>query len=159
MRGPSPQPAIERLLARTVKSDDGCWLWQGALKGNGYGVIGDDAPSRRQVYVHRLMWRETHGALPAKGLEVCHKCDVRNCVNPDHLFVATHAENIRDQVEKGRNRKGVSVYWSVKLTEAQVLEIRARHATGERAATLAREYGISSSQAEFIVNRKRWTHI
>jgi hypothetical protein len=149
------------MLARVRKADDpdGCWLWQGALKENGYGVIGDDASRKGQVYVHRLMWRETYGHMPVAGLEVCHTCDVRNCVRPDHLFVGTHAENVRDQVEKGRNRKGIAMYWAAKVDDAAVRVIRQRVTAGERRVDLAREYGLSVSSIDNIVNRKRWAHV
>lgn len=150
-------PAVERLLARIVKTDS-CWLWPGATNGRGYGVIGGDAPERRMTYVHRLMWQYINGPIP-DGLEILHSCDVRNCVRPDHLSTGTHAENVRDQVEKDRHRKGVQMYWSAKLSEADVREIRRRHAAGETASSLARAFSVSPSQAENIVNRRRWKHV
>ena len=80
-----------------------CWLWTGARDARGYGRF--QIETRRCAYAHRLVYEWTHGAVPA-GLLVCHRCDVRHCVNPLHLFVGTHADNSQDMVRKGRSMKG-----------------------------------------------------
>lgn len=154
MPGPEPTPAIARLLPRLVFRG-GCWLWPGATNGRGYGVIGEHG---RQAYVHRVMYEHQHGPIP-EGMEICHRCDVRNCVNPGHLFLGTHAENVADSVAKGRHRKGEAMYWSAKLTEGDVREIRQLHAAGQSATSLAVRFGVSPSQAQLIVNRQRWRHV
>lgn len=94
-----------RFHSKYVKSN-GCWEWIGTRTDNGhkgfYGVIGIN---KKQLYAHRVMWQLANGKTP-KNLEVCHKCDNPPCVNPDHLFLATHKDNLLDAKSKGRMASG-----------------------------------------------------
>ena len=87
-----------------------CWLWQGVRLKNGYGKMSVGYPKDGNVkscFVHRLAYEFFVGPIPA-GLCVCHRCDVRHCVNPAHLFVGTQKQNMEDMVSKNRQRKLVT---------------------------------------------------
>lgn len=89
----------------------------------------------------------------------CHKCDNRRCVNPDHLFLGTRADNIRDAVAKNRQAKGRDSAWA-KVTEKQVREIRERYAAGGiTQKELGREYGLGQYTVSAMVRRITWKHV
>lgn len=146
-------PTAERILARVEWSGE-CLLWPGATNGRGYGVIGDE--DRRMRYVHRVMYAHYNGPIP-EGIEVCHRCDVRNCVARKHLFPGTHQENVADCVAKDRHVRGER--GARKLTEEKVRDIRTRVAAGERRTDLAAEHGVCLQLINGVVNRKRWRHV
>jgi hypothetical protein len=92
------KPLEERLWRRVVKKrGNGCWVWTGATVG-GYGVIREGT---RNVLTHRVAWELTHGAIPEERY-VLHRCDVRSCVRPDHLWLGTYRDNLHDAYDKGR---------------------------------------------------------
>ena len=88
---------IFRFWTKVKKTKD-CWLWTASIVGNGYGGFSLDGQMRR---AHRVAWELTFGPVP-DGYQVLHKCDVRPCVRPDHLFLGTHTDNLRDAAAKGR---------------------------------------------------------
>jgi hypothetical protein len=87
---------------RRVNQSDGCWLWTGHLCPQGYGQF---SIFGRNVRAHRMAFELYVGYVPSSSL-VCHRCDNPTCVRPDHLFLGTHADNIRDMMLKGRSMKG-----------------------------------------------------
>jgi hypothetical protein len=144
---------LARFWAAVQRPDaKACWVWTGSTNSRGYGLfllIG-----RTRVRAHRLTWLLSRGEIPA-GMEVCHSCDNTLCVNPDHLFLGTHRDNHLDSVRKGRKRA-----WGLqKLNAAQVVEIRARCAAGERQKDVGRAFGIARNTVSGIVNRKTWSHL
>lgn len=152
-RRPLQGASIENRWAASVipVPESGCWLWVGAMGSEGYGQLHYEGRSWR---AHRFAWVRQFGTIPA-GLQVCHKCDVRSCVNTAHLFLGTHADNAADAARKGRKPHG-SNNCNAKVTEAEVLEIRA---SNESQTVLARRYGIKPVTISQIRTRKTWRHI
>ena len=104
----------------------GCWLWTGAVKELGYGVIGLGTRQQGTAKAHRVGWELRHGAIPA-GMNVLHRCDTPSCVNPAHLFLGTLKDNAQDCVRKGRNfipdNRGENAPWrKLSLEKLAVLE-------------------------------------
>lgn len=95
-------PIQDRFWLHVDKSGD-CWLWTGATDHNGYGKVDYRTPLRRTLGAHRISWMLRYGDIP-NGLKVLHKCDNPKCVNPDHLFLGTHQDNMDDMVAKGRQK-------------------------------------------------------
>jgi hypothetical protein len=151
----------ERFWKKVQKGPE-CWLWVGSKHRHGYGVMrisggGKTGLPQKTNKAHRLAWSLTHGPVPV-GMSVLHRCDVRNCCNPEHLFLGTQADNVADMYAKGRANNVGAVgerVWSAKLTAAQVIEIRKRTSS----IALAEEYGISYRHMRQIQSGVRWKHL
>jgi hypothetical protein len=138
----------------TLDHDSGCWNWQGA-RSRGYGqlVVG----YKQRMYAHRFSFVRTFGEIPV-GKIICHRCDNRLCVNPQHLFAGSHSDNVRDMHEKGRHPvncvKGES-HPRAKLKQCDVLVIRSL--LGSRSfRALGRQFGIAPSTVRAIASGKSW---
>lgn len=144
---------LARFWAR-VQQGDGCWEWTGFRDPKGYGRFQFEG---RPMGVHRLSWLLHHGPIPA-GLHVLHRCDNPPCVNPDHLWLGTNDDNIADRHAKGRDAHNAGEAGArAKLTERQVLDIRAAAAGGAGLGDLARLYRVSHATIWCLVKRRSWT--
>lgn len=130
-----------------------CIEAKGTLKNvgyqNGYGMV--ELSRGKRVRAHRLVWEQCFGIIP-DGMCVCHECDNPACVNPEHLFLGSHTENMRDMKDKGRVRRGSSHPRS-KFTADDVFRIRG---CGESVSDLARVYGVAEQSIRDVRARRTW---
>ncbi len=142
-----------------VGSSTDCWEWTGAKTGFGYGHM--TISGQKQIYAHRLSYAIHNGSISA-GLHVCHSCDNPKCVNPAHLWLGTHAENMKDRNRKGRtNPPRGDKSASAKLTEADVIDIRERAKIRKLGDinSMAKEFGVTRGTIYTVIARLTWTHI
>lgn len=126
----------------------GCWEWQGYIDESGYGVAYHEGKNQK---AHRVFFEAYHYTIK-EGFVICHKCDNRKCVNPEHLFAGTHCENMRDMVEKGRSAKGEQIGNS-KLKTHEVLEI---YKSAQSLRQLGKAYGVGKSTIGDIKQGITW---
>lgn len=136
----------------------GCYIWTGNVTDRGYGFfqrgIGDGKKVR--ILAHRASYETFAGAIPA-GMFVCHKCDTPSCVNPQHLFLGTPADNSRDMVSKARtNPLRGEKHQNAKITEDDVRSIRESLMPYSQ---MAAKYGLSLAAIHNIKHRKSWGHV
>lgn len=132
---------------------EACWLWTGHISENGYGIA---SIKGKAFKAHRVSYFLEHGRIENDRL-VLHRCDVRACVNPAHLFLGTPKDNSQDAVKKGRNTK---LYGErngkAKLTRADVLAIRRLCGRGVYQKTVAKQFGVSEATVSYVVSGGRW---
>lgn len=148
--------ALEDKFWSKVNKTDTCWLWTGGNRGNGYGIMTVNYVLKS---AHRLAWEFTYGEIPG-GLQVNHKCDVRLCVRPSHLYLGTQRQNLIDARERGRlkDRSGENNGTS-KLTDGDVVKIRELYKDGNRVEDLSKKFRVAMSTIYSVVSGRRWTHI
>jgi hypothetical protein len=178
-------PVRERFDRNFAQQPRGCWEWTGRRNLQGYGNFSINS---RKVAAHRVAWTLANGPIPA-GMHVCHHCDNPPCVRPDHLFLGTAADNIRDRNVKGHTARGErhgsrtkpealtfgdrngsrrhpesrprgDRHANTRLTESDIRSIRLRYASGlSTQMQLAAEFGVGHSTISNIVRRQVWSHI
>jgi hypothetical protein len=135
-----------------------CWEWTASKRGTGYGQLGNGF-GKAPLVVHRLSWELHYGKIPDK-LCVCHKCDNPPCVNPEHLFLGTHKDNMQDKMAKDRSnrylipekyKRDKNVDIRIKITDEQVRSIRQDIRT---LSVIAEDYSVDQSTISKIRNRK-----
>lgn len=163
---------LEKYIERIPMA--GCWLWVGAIKKSStriadkhdYGTVspgGAFPDEHRCIPAHRASWLVHRSPIP-EGMHVLHRCDVKLCVNPDHLFLGTHQENMADAARKGRmNHPGKAHHGEenpgAKLNETAVKAMRQLRAAGWQYYDLSVAFGVSYKQAYFICSGRNWKNV
>ena len=142
------RPIEDRFKGKVSIDDNGCWKWTSSHADNGYGMIWKGT---KNVAAHRESYRLFVGPVRDDDI-VCHKCDVRDCVNPEHLFLGDRGDNNRDMFAKKRHKFGSASHLA-KLTEASVREILDSPETN---TSLAKHYGVNQSTISRIRSGLRW---
>ena len=160
-----------------LKTSDDCWLWNASKDKDGYGkfeiaiITNKGTKSYRSIGAHRISWY-LFKSNSFKDLQVLHTCDVRHCVNPNHLWLGNNADNMLDKVNKNRQAKGSLLSKSVKansakgernckakLTVLQVEEIRLLYSQGIKRSVIAKQFSICWTTVDAIVRYKHWKHV
>lgn len=150
--------------------NSGCWLWGGTLTAEGYGLHGRGESAPR--IAHRLSYAIHKGPIQHDAV-VRHRCDVRACVNPDHLDTGTQADNMRDAVERGRTCRGDEhralhpyerrargeAQGAARLTDDAVMLMRRAYAEGMSNAAVAAVFGVNKATARRAITGESWTHL
>lgn len=133
----------------------GCIIWTGPLTAYGYG----NAKRGTANGAHRVAYEQAFGPIPA-GMHICHKCDVRSCINPDHLFCGTPADNMADKARKGRVIPMLGeTNGTAKLTTDDVVRIKQMHAAGASMISIGKLFKVSDTCAYNICHGRSWRHV
>lgn len=143
------------LMNHSAPDENGCWLWLSGDDGDGYGVARIDG---RHLRMHRWFYEQHVGPIP-EGMQALHRCDVRRCVNPGHLFLGSNTDNMADKATKGRAANRDTGNGNAKLTSEQVAHVIATHRPGRNSPTnskhLARTLGVSARLIRAIAGAHR----
>ena len=159
MKGRPPRviPMTQRVEEQVERDpNSGCWLWTGTLLSSGYGQV---AWRKNRDLAHRASYAAFKQSIPA-GQSVLHKCDTPACVNPDHLFLGTQLDNMRDKMAKGRavfargDQSGTA-----RLSEVDIPGIRQDVRGGASHARVAARLGVSRKTISAVVHGRTWSHV
>jgi hypothetical protein len=150
-------PVEKRFWSKINKdTESGCYEWKGNLDKNEYGRF---KVNYKDVRAHRFSYELHHGEIP-EGMLVLHSCDNPKCVNPNHLSIGTHKENMLDRNNKNRQYKPKgSLHHNSKLTEEKVLIIKSKLISGEKEVDIAKEFNVSKRTIEHIKSGYSWSHV
>jgi hypothetical protein len=150
----SPKDMMTRFMSHVAFGSSDCWYWIGYQDKLGYGRF--SYPNENKA--HRIAYTLFVGSIP-DGMKILHRCDTRCCVNPNHLFVGTQADNVADMVKKHRN-KNVPLFGEnnpmSRLTKKQVDEIRLRVSNGETQRSMCKTFNVSPMTISRIIRKEIW---
>jgi hypothetical protein len=135
--------------------NSGCWIWAQSHFHNGYGRISLRGKGRG---AHRASWLAFRGPIP-KAMCVCHRCDIKPCVNPEHLFLGTTADNQADKKAKGRSACGSQNGGGAKLSDNDIPVIRERLSRGDTLASIGRDYSVTKQTIARVARGTHWSHV
>lgn len=145
---------LDRFMKKVEKTPS-CWKWIGSKYVSGYGEFRSGDETR----AHRASWSIFRGVIP-KGLSVLHKCDIKDCVNPDHLFLGTQKDNVNDMIFKHRKARIVGDdHGMSKLKVGDIFQIREMRKQGLLYKEIAKQFGITPENVGYILRGITWTHI
>lgn len=165
--GMRPETLRERLLRQREFDTTECWNWTGQRTQSGYGVTSWNG---KHVRAHRASYAVFIGTIEP-GMLVCHRCDNPLCINPDHLFIGSPADNVRDMKDKGRGKhaNGLAAarlkspkgeqHWRAVLTETDVLQLRELKRQGATIRELSQRFNVSKFAAQAASVGTTWSHL
>lgn len=156
-RGPYKKRSIyDRFWIKVQKGPD-CWELKTRPCSKGYSRV--RLSGFQSNLAHRVSWELHNGKIP-NGLFICHKCDNRKCIRPDHLFMGTQLDNMKDMAAKGRKRPAIGIRnRHAKLTDKKVIQIRTLYECGIPTRKLATKFRVTKRTIRSVVLRENWTHI
>lgn len=151
------EPLSERIFDNVMTvPESGCWIWMRALNRSGYGQL---TYLKKHMEAHRASWIAHRGEIP-NGVGVLHRCNIRSCVNPDHLYLGGQKENVADAISAGTFRCPPALPGSLhplaKLIEKQARRIKYG---GESASKVAGALGVKVQSVYAIRSGRQWKHI
>lgn len=130
-----------------IKGPDDCWEWLGPLRGKGYGYLGIDG---KKIKANRFAWIITNGPIP-EGRLVLHKCDNTKCVNPSHLYLGSHADNVSDRCARYEGMIGRGS----RFNEEDIQRIKLLYSKGITQRKIAQELNVSQPYISLIIHGNR----
>lgn len=153
------QIPVEKRFWTRVKKTKECWIWQGALRGGGYGAVWIGGGKGGHHPAHRIAYELTYGPI-SPAIQVLHNCDNPPCVRPDHLFLGTSLTNMQDKIKKGRagnTRPHHFTYHNAKLTPVLAAQIRNEYKPYlVSLSALAHKYGVSKRAVLRVIHHVTW---
>ncbi len=158
---------IKCIIINRHEKNGECWNWTGKIINSGYGSLVQGVNGKKKyLSAHRESYKVFKGKIPL-NMNVCHTCDNKKCINPEHLWIGTQKDNIRDCSKKGRKNTKLGPRISIqgekhhraKLTEKDVLKIRESLSLGSSQDDLAQNFGVSKKTIQAIYYKTNWKYL